>query len=225
MIPVFQRVPHFQGSNAGVDDLLLTPDEERALLTRPVYVMEKLDGLAVTIYRPSRRRIIWRLRPMWEGGLNGEVERLLHVYMQQRMSAWLRLLKPQMAAYGEWLGHTLSCHYDALPDLFFCYAMQGTDSVVLPLSETRARCQKQGISVTQPKWQGVLGEVEALQEHLGKSAYGKGEVEGVIVELVEQTKPALFGKWVVPSYQSTTTDALTGQRNELSPESFREAWP
>ena len=44
MIP---RVPHLAGSRPGHSDLLCDDDDERRCRTRPVLIVEKLDGIAV----------------------------------------------------------------------------------------------------------------------------------------------------------------------------------
>lgn len=216
MIPLFQRIPHFNGSNAGEDDLWLPIEDEDLLLSEEVWVTEKLDGIAISIMRTGRRGFGWEIRPAWRDALDGAVAHALSLYLHQRYNAIHELLEPRMVLYGEWLWFTLSIQYTALPDLFICYAIEDQKGRLLDLEEMQARCKRVGLTPVEPIWRGVLGNMETMKGLVGTSQFAAPHrMEGLIVEPVKQHKAALFGKWVEPDYTKPTPEGLSGQRNLL----------
>lgn len=220
MFPLFQRIPHLAGSRTTPDDLLMTSEEQEALLQREVYVCEKLDGLAVSVYRRNRRSVHWGVRPFWEAALDGQIVSALEIYMQQRLASWFRLLQPGMAMFGEWVGHTITTHYEQLPDYFVCYALRRSDGTIDSLDAMRERCALEGLTSVSPIWKGKPDSLEMVVSMAGLSQFGEEPMEGLIVEPVEQGEQAIYGKWVAPHYLRLAPNELTGRRNELA----RRVW-
>lgn len=216
MIPLYDRMPHFLGSNASEDDLVLTEEQQCQLFRCKVWVQEKLDGLAVAVTRLSGDRLRWQLRPLWQGVLAGELELALDIYFQQRRCALLRLLEPNMILYGEWLWHQLSVHYNALSDLFVGYAMRRPDGVLLSLSQTHRMCRGVGLSCNEPLWSGYLRDLDHLRSFVGCSGLGEHKMEGLIVSRVRRGEWPNDAKWVESDYRRISDFALSGQKNHLA---------
>ena len=216
MIPLYQRIAHFSGSQMGEDDLLLSLEDQQRLLTTDCWVLEKVDGIAVAVGRTGRRRLEWSFRPPWHGALGGELERALDLYMSQRMDALRALLTPGMTLYGEWCWHRLFVEYTSLPDLFICYGLNRVDGVPLPLEEMQERCRRVGLTPSQPLWRGSIGDLTRLQEWVGKSNMGTQRMEGLIVEQTQPVEGEVYcGKWVEKGYQKVVAEGMTGEKNLL----------
>ena len=225
MIKLYQRVPHFIGSNATPDDLILSEKEQTQLLKSECWVQEKLDGVAVAIAWVNRRELAWELRPPWQGALNGALEHRLDLYMRQRKNALRALLKPGMILYGEWLGHRVSVHYPHLSDFFYCYAMRSSDGRYLPLPKVHQLCKNVGLSINEPLWKGPLESIEALRKLVGFSQFSNERMEGLIVKKAHITKGSYCAKWVEPEYVKIHAGLLSGERNGIVPTQASQVWP
>lgn len=215
MITLYDRMPHFIGSNASDDDLILEPSQQSRLMKSKVWVQEKLDGLAVAVQRVGRNKLSWELRPPWRGAANGAVKRAIGIYMMQRQSVFLSLLKPQMVLYGEWVWHTVSVVYDSLPDLFFCYAIRKPDGLFQPLEQTHQQCEERGLSCNEPIGSVTLDSIEHLRSFVGTSKFGPEQMEGLVVTRVKPGRWPNEAKWVEPDYKRVPTGQISGQRNIL----------
>lgn len=225
MLQLYHRIPHIIGSKAGPDDLILDPSTQHTLLHSEVRVYEKLDGVAVAVGRIGKQRLSWTLRPTWQDALDGTLARGLSLYMQQREQALRALLPPNAILYGEWLWHTISLSYDALPDFFFCYDLQTPDGSLLPLDTLQAQCAHLGLSCITPLWQGTPKTLESIQQFVGTSQYGDTLMEGLIIQQANTPTRPLYAKWVEAHYESTDPADLTGQRNTLTPHAAQQLWP
>lgn len=217
MITLYDRMPHFIGSQASEDDLILRPEQQHHLLQSKVWVQEKLDGLAVAITRGAANQLHWILRPLWCGVLRGEVERALDIYFRQRQHALLQLLRPHMILYGEWLWHRLSVHYHALTDLFFAYAIRKPDGELMSLLQTHRLCRNVGLSCNEPLWCGKLRDLDHLRSFVGLSGMGAEKMEGLVVTRTQRGTWPNDAKWVEPDYQRIQNFSLSGIKNHLSP--------
>lgn len=216
MIILYDRMPHFIGSNASDDDIILEPKQQQSLLRSKVWVQEKLDGLAVAVQRTGRQRISWELRPPWRGAANGAVERALDIYMRQKEDALLVLLKPKMVLYGEWVWHKISVFYDALPDVFFCYGIRKPDGSFLTLEQVQRQCLKVGMSCNEPLWSGKLEGLEHLRSFVGQSKFGPERMEGLVVTRMKLGNWPNEAKWVEDEYHRVPTGLISGERNTLA---------
>ena len=213
----FPRVPHLSGSGVGPGDLLLSPDFEARLFGRRLVVSEKLDGINVAVGVRADGRPLFEVRERWRDALGGGVVRALDLYLRQRERDLAAVLRPGWTLYGEWLWHRLTVTYDRLPDLFVVLAVVDRRGRCLPFAPARRTLERAGFATPPVVWRGRLAHRRALTAQVGRSRYGRGRMEGVVVELPGEPDPRRrFAKWVRPSYVAPTVGVLDGRRNRLA---------
>jgi len=210
----FPRIPHLPGSHASHDDLVLSDDETRRFFARPVVVLEKLDGLNVTLDLDRQGRVHAALKSEWRPTLARGVGRALDIWVRQRERA-LQSLLDDGTLYGEWLRHRVHVGYDALPDCFVGFAFWRRRGGFAPSSELSRRLRAHGITPVEPLFRGRLRQLSTLTSLVGRSRFGPSKMEGVIVEVDADASEHRFAKWVDPAYVHPQKGALAGTLNSV----------
>jgi hypothetical protein len=220
MLPLYPRVPHFIGSNAAPDDLVMSARAQARLLAARVCVFEKLDGVnaALGLHRGQLR---CELRPPWDRALDGAMARALHIYVRQREARLAALLAGDQIAYGEWLWQRVSISYSRLPALLVLFGLRAADGRLRTPAQLRRACARVGLACVQPLFEGRIGSLERLRRLAGRSHYGAARAEGLVVERTHRGAGWACAKWVGPGYRHVTPGALSGARNQLAPEGRR----
>lgn len=210
----FPRIPHLPRSHASHDDLVLTDDDARRFLMKPVVVLEKLDGLNVTLDLDRRGRVHAALKSEWRPTLARGVGRALDIWVRQREDA-LRALLDDGTLYGEWLRHRVHVGYDALPDCFVGFAFWRRHGGFSPSTDLARRLRAHGVTPVEPIFRGRLRDLRTLTSLVGRSRFGAAQMEGVIVEVDADPTEHRFAKWVDPTYVHPQKGALAGTLNTV----------
>ncbi|MFH1810334.1 MAG: hypothetical protein ABIJ09_16430 [Pseudomonadota bacterium] len=213
MLNQFPRIAHFQGSHADDGDLWLAREDEQHLLHVPVQVSEKLDGINVAIAH-HRSGFEIDLRPPWNRSLGGAVARAVEIYVRQRATRFQTLLGPHDVAYGEWLWHCVSLRYQALPDVMVIHSLYRDGHWLFP-QQLQSQVACVGLTPQVAQWQGVLGQLSALQRRVRPSAHGAPFIEGLVIERLGPGPGPRWGKWVHRRYRHIEPGVLKGDHNVL----------
>ncbi len=203
----FPRVPHFIGSSAGHDDLVLSASDERTFLEQELVLSEKLDGLNVAIGHSTSGRIVADIRGYWRRGIRDRIMRGLGIYTDQHELQLRRLLAPGDTLYAEWLWHQLSIHYDGLEDLLIGFGLRRRDDL-LPIQDALSAIRNCGLAAQRPLFVGRVGGLASIRRHVGRSHHGRSRMEGVLAERVGPGDGPRFAKWVEQGYRKRRKGTL-----------------
>jgi atypical dual specificity phosphatase len=215
------------GSHCTPEDIHLDDGGVQKLLGSEVWILEKFDGLNVSISRQGKDRLVPGLKMEWHGVLGGGLSRMVHIYIEQRRHQLLQLLRPGEVVFGEWLRHRVSVPYTHLPDAFLAFSIGDRNQRLISAEKARARVEAAGLHGGHILWRGVLKDLKGLSKWARRSAYGPHAMEGVIIERLRGKGPRL-AKWVRPDYPHPDKGILSGELNRLSPAAAAQVltgWP
>lgn len=206
------RVPHLPGSRFGNDDLVVEPEELPLFVEREVVIVEKLDGVAMTIAFDPFGQLDIGLKSDWKGALEGRILRAAR--------RWLRIHEDLLAPfcadgaqlYSEWLLHRLVTPYDRLPSAVVFHGRRMREGHLGRRDEVNAELSAIGLSVMEPIFRGVIGATPFESFVPKKSAFGKKKAEGIIVEAFDGVG-SRWAKWVAPHYRQPKGQDLRGVEN------------
>ncbi|MBI2375047.1 MAG: hypothetical protein HYV07_13705 [Deltaproteobacteria bacterium] len=211
MIQPFPRIPHFPGSNAGPDDLVLEASEARIYYETKAIVLEKLDGINVAIGRGRRGTLSASLRGVWSRESRARLTRTIGIYLELHRAELGALLGPHDTLYGEWLYHRLSVPYDRLEDDFVGIALRSHGELI-PAEEAMARIEGAGLTPNRPVFRGRLRNPSHLRSLVGQSRFGRTRMEGLIVEIDHERR---WAKWVDAAYRKHPRGRVPEEKNEV----------
>lgn len=211
--PPYPRVAHLPPGPGSVrDDLVLSKENARALLSQPVVIEEKLDGANVMLWLEADR-----VRAATRGG-PGAQDRSSQLgplrAWAARKDAQLRpLLSGGRVLYGEWLWLTHSHPYDALPDHLVGLDLYSREQGFAPLAERDRALISAAVALPPRLFTGVLHGRPHLDELLGLSRYGTYPAEGLVIRLTtgQEGMPRL-AKVVSPSFERRGDESWQAQR-------------
>src|SRR5690606_2949046 len=140
-------------------DRLAEPGVVRALLSEPVVVEEKLDGMNVCV---------WLGEAGWPvvAGRSGKTERdrggqhgRVRAWLGERVEAIQRVLESGGALYGEWLGRVHSVMYNALPDWLVVLDLWSPERGFEVVAERDRRCREAVLATPPVLFMGRLGSL------------------------------------------------------------------
>lgn len=177
----YPRIPHLVRTES-VDrtDGLVPADEVPSWLQHPVVVEEKLDGANVSIWLQDGA-----LQVGSRGGADA-VDRAgqlgpLRAHVHRYHDIFRSLLAPDTLLYAEWLWFTHTIEYDRLPDHLVCLDLWSAERGFVPVTERDRRCRQSGLALPPRLFDGVLGSLGALRQLMGRSRFGSGPMEGVVL--------------------------------------------
>jgi hypothetical protein len=212
----FPRVRHLPGSNASAEDLHWDEEQAQRFFRRPVVVVEKVDGIHVTFARGPRGRVAFGLKHEWRAALGGQVARSVHAFARQRERELLTLVGDGGHFHAEWLLHSVSMSYRAVPDAVIGTALLDPRGRFIERLAADARIRAAGFSIARPLFVGVLGDRRRLLSLVGASAFGARRMEGIVLCLRDDPHPdSRWAKWVGPWYRHPRAGALSGEHNVI----------
>ena len=180
--PSYPRTAHLPPVGVPVrDDLVLSDAEAARLLADEVIVEEKLDGANVTVWLDA----VGVPQAATRGG-PGALDRAnqlgpLRGWIAAHGDELRALLAPGDVLYGEWLWWRHAVTYDALPDWHVGIDLADSAGRLAEVDERNRRLA--GVSVPAPPTLGrgrFRGRSE-LEKCLGRSRFGPGPAEGLVV--------------------------------------------
>ncbi|MBI4821435.1 MAG: RNA ligase family protein [Deltaproteobacteria bacterium] len=213
MIRPFPRIPHFPGSNAGPDDLVLHEGQAAAYFQVEAIALEKLDGINVAVARAPSGALVADFRGEWDRSSIRRLRRAIGIYLRSHELELESLVGPHDTLYGEWLYHRLTIPYVSLDDDFVGFALRRGDAF-LAFDEATARIEGAGLIAARPIFRGRLRDMRHLRSLVGTSSSASARMEGLIVE-VDHTHR--WAKWVEPGYEKPERGKLFGQLNATRP--------
>jgi hypothetical protein len=205
------RIPHLPGSNAAPDDLVLDAEEAKPFFTRPAVIVEKLDGISLTVRRSALGGVGAGLRDLWRDALGGRVQRAADLWMQLDGRRLLPLVRGGSQLYGEWLWHRLVIPYDRLPGPVLWYALRDPKGRLVPRRRVMALLREAGLPASDPVYYGVIGR-RSLSSFCRRSRWARARGEGLVVEIVVDGE-VRWAKWVRRSYDQPTPASVSGAHN------------
>lgn len=184
----FFRYPHtphlvWLGDGAPRDDKVLSPAEADALLARPVFVEEKLDGanLGISIMPDGRLRAQNR----------GQYLHMPYAGQFARLREWLSrneervvgALTPELIVFGEWVAARHSLDYTELPDWWLVFDVYDRQAQRFWSTQRRdSWASATGLPYVPRLFEGDA-TVASLKELLvrERSRYRDGPMEGLVV--------------------------------------------
>jgi hypothetical protein len=213
VISTIPRIPHLPGSRIGEGDLVLSRDEARPFLSRRVVVREKLDGISLTVRRSAFGDLAAALKAEWRNALGGRIQRAADLWVQLHQRELEPLVGEHDQLYGEWLWHRLAVVYDRLPSEVAFYGLRQAGGELVPWKQVKRRLAASGLTLSEPIFEGVLG-ARKLETLVGRSLWGSGRSEGLIVELAAGSR-VRWAKWVRGSYTQPDPRRLSGLKNRV----------
>lgn len=207
--PRYPRIPHlFPTPAATRDDLVLTPEDARPFLTETVLVEEKLDGANVALWLDAGGALQVASRAGPGGRDRGGQLGRLRAWAAERAVDLRKLLAEGAVLYGEWLYRTHSVPYGRLPDLLVGIDLWSPEAGFLPPHGRDERLRAAGLTVPPRAYGGVLGDERRALALLGRSAFGSGPAEGVILRRDAADRPLGIAKLLAPSFERASDDQL-----------------
>lgn len=212
--PPFPRIPRLVNGGEIGDDRLAEPGVVRALLSEPVVVEEKLDGMNVCV---------WLDETGWPvvAGRSGKTERdrggqlgRVRAWLGERVEAIQRVLEPGGALYGEWLGRVHTVEYDALPDWLVVLDLWSPERGFEVVAERDRRCLEAGLVTPPVLFCGRLGSLEMLERLHGVSRFGSGAAEGLVVRREADGRLVERAKWIAPGFLQKSDGDWRGDTRE-----------
>ncbi|MBL8923132.1 MAG: phosphotransferase [Myxococcaceae bacterium] len=179
----YPAIPHLAGSAFSEGDVVLSPRQTRAVLSRPFVAYEKLDGLNVGF---SFVRGVPRIHSRIHGLLT--LDRIgpglwpMVDFAFDRLGALWRLLGNDLVVYGEWLeGAPMRLPYPRrdVPFVAFDLVHQARRTFLGP-QRSHELLSRAGFEVPTPVFRGTVRDVESLWPLTRTSRFG-GPAEGLIV--------------------------------------------
>lgn len=216
--PPYPRVPHLAGGRGTDDDRVLAAPEANALLTGEVAVEEKLDGANVMLWlEDGAVGAALRSGP-------GSADRAgqlgpLRAWIGQHSDPLRDLLQSLEggALYAEWLYLTHSVAYERLPTYLIILDLMGPDGSFFAVDDRNAAAGEHGLATPPELFRGVPTTLSAVEGLFGRSRYGDGDMEGVVVRRLGTGQPRL-AKLLHPSLRRLTDEdwARGRPRNQLA---------
>jgi hypothetical protein len=208
------RVPHLPGSRLGNDDLVVPPEHLGFFLEAPVVVVEKLDGIALTIGDDGFGQLDVALKTDWKVALEGRIHRAARRWLRVHEDLLEPLLSSGTVIYAEWLLHRLATYYDRLPAAVIFHGIRGKDGLLLPRDEVNEKLSRLGFVVLKPHFRGRIGKKSLASLVPKRAHFGSEPAEGIIVERVG-ANGAKWAKWVAPHYRQPKGKEISGEENRI----------
>lgn len=200
--PSFPRIPRLVGDGDVGDDRVAEPEVVRKLLSEPVVVEEKLDGMNVCVWRDEHGwpQVAGRSGKT-HGDRGGQLGRV-KTWLGEHAEAIAKVIDEGGALYGEWLRRVHSVEYDALPDWLVVLDLWTRAGGFVSVAERDRRCSEVGLATPPIVFVGRLGSLSALERLHGVSRFGSGPAEGLVVRLERGGRLIERTKWLAPGYVS-----------------------
>jgi hypothetical protein len=187
------------GSRLGNDDLQVPKDELSLFLDRPVVVVEKLDGVALTIGLQDDVVDV-TMKPDWQTALGGAMFNSARRWVRAHDDLLAPLVADGRQLYAEWLHHRLVTRYSRLPAAVMVSGIRDRRGLLWGRAQVNAAARRQGLAASDPVFAGVIGSAARLRALVPKrSKFGDERPEGIIVE-AQHNGSARWAKWVAPHY-------------------------
>ena len=184
--PIYPRVAHLFPGRGSSDDVTLDSGELAALLASEVVVEEKLDGANVVLWLGDDGRVECALRSgpgsMDRAGQLGPLRAWAAAHDVVVRSV---LSTCYAALYAEWLFLAHSVAYDRLPSFITVIDLWRGDNGFAPVDERDALCAEAGLVTPPELWRGVPHDLVVVERQFGRSTWGPGPAEGLIVRPVD----------------------------------------
>ena len=207
------RVPHLPGSRLGQDDLVAGVRLVRALLEEPVVVLEKLDGVALTIATEGGQLDV-AMKEDWRRALGGRVLRAARLWVRIHEDRLRPLVAGGAQLYAEWLLHELETSYDRLPAAVVFHSLRDPKGRLLGRDQANPVFAAHGLAFVEPHFRGVIGRRPLASLVPRRTQFGRGCAEGIIVELARRGR-VRWAKWVAAHYRQPTGADLSGRENRV----------
>ncbi|MBI5510985.1 MAG: hypothetical protein HY903_19665 [Deltaproteobacteria bacterium] len=208
------RIPHLPGSRRGHDDLTVAPAALRSFLELPVVVVEKMDGIGLTIASDDYGELDVAMKTDWRRALGGRVLRAARRWLRVHRRALAPLAADGQQIYAEWLLHRLVLPYDRLPAAIIFHSLADRSGRLLPRDQANRLFAKHDLAWIAPHFRGVIGRRPLSSLILRRSQLGRCRSEGIIVEATGPDGPC-WAKWVAPHYRQPTGKDLAGVENAV----------
>ncbi len=184
--PQYPRVPQLVARRGSRDDLVLGDGEVAALLAHPVVVEEKLDGANVVIWADETDGVECALRSgpgsMDRAGQRGP----LRAWVAAHGDAFRPALEAWPVLYAEWMLLSHSVAYDRLPSYLVALDLWREHDGFASVDERDSICRAAGLVTPPELWRGTPTTLEDVEALAGRSTWGEGPMEGVVVRRVDQ---------------------------------------
>lgn len=224
----FPRMGHLPGSSHTPEDVLLSLEEAAEFLRVRTHVIEKLDGINVSLRRTGAHRVEVGLKIEWTRALGGRVKSAVDIWVRQHESQLTTLLAPGDTLYGEWLWHEVAVPYDRLPALLVGFGLYRGDAGggtakgplggrgrFIPFDEMAAAVRAVGLEPARSIFRGKLKTLDRVKKLVSRSNCGPHRMEGVIAERLDDGWPR-WCKWVEADYAHPVPGRISGRKNRVA---------
>jgi RNA ligase len=205
--PPYPRVAHLFPGPGSSDDINLDADEVAALLASEVVVEEKLDGANVVLWLDDDGRVQCALRSgpgsMDRAGQLGPLRAWVAGHDEPLRSAF----SGYRVLYAEWLFLAHSLAYDRLPSFLIVIDFWRGEEGFASTERRNALCAESGLVAPPELWRGVPNGIGAVERLFGRSAWGSGPAEGLVVRRDDDAADApRLGKLLAPGFDRLGDD-------------------
>jgi RNA ligase len=184
--PTYPRVAHLFPGRGSSDDVTLDSGELATLLASEVVVEEKLDGANVVLWLGDAGRVECALRSgpgsMDRAGQLGPLRAWTAAHDVPVRSV---LANGYTAVYAEWLFLAHSVAYDRLPSFLAVIDLWRGENGFASVDDRDGLCADTGLVTPPELWRGVPHDLDAIEPLFGRSAWGSGPAEGLVVRSVD----------------------------------------
>ena len=206
------HIPHLAGSRLGNNDLTATPEQEHLCRTQPVTIVEKMDGVGLTLGLDAFGALDVAMRMDWKQALGGRLLQGARRWLKVHEDVIAPLVQGGHQLHGEWVYLRLVIAYDLLTSAVVFHAVKDSQGQLLPRARSNALFRGHGLAVMEPHFTGLVGDHAWESLVPRRSCFGNVKPEGIIVERSDG-KGAHWHKFVAGHYVQPRGKHVTGAVN------------
>ncbi|QEY18284.1 DNA ligase [Cellvibrio sp. KY-GH-1] len=199
----FPHTPHvaWLGKENPRDDKVLSPEENKELLSGRVIIEEKLDGANLGISLDSNGEIQVQNRGRYLAKpFSGQFSRL-NAWLTQHQNALSKALDEQLIIFGEWCAAKHSLDYQNLPDWFIVFDIYDkANEKFWSICRRNELAQELNLSTPKCLFHGTTTIPQLLETLNSSSEYRDGNMEGIIIRKDSSQWNELRAKLVRPDF-------------------------
>lgn len=218
----YPRIAHLVAGRGSRDDLVLDQGSVTSLLQQACVVEEKIDGANVVIWGEDGT-VHCALRSGIGGADRAGQLGPLRGWLAREGTPLSELVTTGPVVYGEWMWFTHTVAYDHLPSLLIGLDVWTPAEGFLRPAGRNTTLAAAGVPVPPELYRGVPGSLRRLESLMGRSTWGPGPMEGVVVRTLDGGEPRA-GKLLRPGWRAVGDDEWARGRPRNSAVVGERSW-
>jgi ATP-dependent RNA circularization protein (DNA/RNA ligase family) len=195
----FPVTPHLVRPDRGFtrEDKVVNETVRATLLSRPIFVEEKIDGANVGIHLGEDGGLVAFNRNTRIGPGAHPQFAPFKAWLAERRSSLTVALTRGLVLFGEWCYARHTIVYDSLPDYFLLFDVWDRHADrFLGLAARDEWARQLGLATVPLLWQGVVGDRTRLETLASRSRFGPDSAEGLYLRREVEGRLLYRAKWV-----------------------------